>query len=38
VTLIHEADTPDEKCITCRVVKNLHTLRDELRGLIAGTR
>lgn len=31
VLVIHEADTPDEKCITCRVVKNLHVHRDELR-------
>lgn len=29
--VLHEADTPDEKCITCRVVKNLHKHRDELR-------
>jgi len=32
--VIHEADTPDEKCITCRVVKNLHAHRDELRERI----
>jgi len=31
VFVIHEADTPDEKCITCRVVKNIHAHRDELR-------
>lgn len=31
VLVVHEADTPEEKCITCRVVKNLHTHRDELR-------
>ena len=24
VFVIHDADTPDEKCLTCRVVKNLH--------------
>jgi hypothetical protein len=29
--VIHEADTPNEKCITCRVVKNIHANRDELR-------
>jgi hypothetical protein len=31
VFVIHEADTPDEKCITCRVVKNIHAHRNELR-------
>ena len=30
VILVHNADTPDEKCITCRVVKNLHAHRAEL--------
>ena len=35
VFLLHDADTPDEKCITCRVVKNLHTHRDELRSRLA---
>ena len=29
VLVTHEADTPDEKCITCRVAKNLHEHRDE---------
>jgi hypothetical protein len=28
---IHEVETPGEKCITCRVVKNLYANRDELR-------
>lgn len=31
VILVHDADTPDEKCVTCRVVKNLHAHRNELR-------
>jgi hypothetical protein len=31
VLVIHEAETPDEKGITCRVVKNMHAHRDELR-------
>lgn len=31
VIAIHEAETPGEQCITCRVVKNLHANRDELR-------
>lgn len=31
VLLVHDADTPGEKCITCRVVKNLHAHRHELR-------
>jgi hypothetical protein len=35
VLVIHEADTPGEKCITCRVVKNLHAHRDELRQRMA---
>ena len=35
VFVIHEADKPDEKCITCRVVKNLHTHREELRERLA---
>jgi hypothetical protein len=34
ILVIHDADTPDEKCITCRVVKNLHEYRDELRARI----
>lgn len=34
VIVIHEADTPDEACITCRVVKNLHAHRDELVGRV----
>ena len=28
---VHEVSTPGEKCITCRVVKNLHAHRHELR-------
>ena len=28
---VHEVSTPGEKCITCRVVKNLHAHRDDLR-------
>ena len=28
---VHDADTPGEKCVTCRVVKNLHAHRHELR-------
>jgi hypothetical protein len=32
--LVHEADTPNEKCITCRVVKNLHLHRQDLRQRI----
>ena len=28
---VHEVSTPGEKCITCRVVKNLHANRNELR-------
>jgi hypothetical protein len=28
---VHEVSTPGEKCITCRVVKNLHIHRHELR-------
>lgn len=35
VFFLHEADTPSEKCVTCRVVKNLYARRDELRGLLA---
>lgn len=31
VLVVHDADTPAEKYITCRVVKNLDTHRDELR-------
>jgi hypothetical protein len=34
VFTIHDADTPDEKCVTCRVVKNLHQHRDALRQRI----
>mgnify|MGYP003338783539 CR=1 FL=1 len=34
VFLVHDADKPDEKCVTCRVVKNIHTFRDQLRGLL----
>lgn len=34
VLVIHEADNRDEKCITCRVVKNLHAHRDDLRPRI----
>ena len=30
--VVHDADTQDEKCLTCRVVKNLHENRDSLRG------
>jgi hypothetical protein len=30
VFTIHDADTPDEACVTCRVVKNLHQHRDAL--------
>jgi hypothetical protein len=35
VFLVHDADMPGEKCITCRVVKNLYAHRDELRQWIA---
>ncbi|MFZ0827256.1 MAG: hypothetical protein WAO02_07515 [Verrucomicrobiia bacterium] len=31
---VHEVSTPGEKCITCRVVKNLHAHRDEVRQRI----
>lgn len=33
--VVHDADTQDEKCITCRVVKNLHQHRDPLRALLS---
>ena len=33
VILLHDADTPDEKCISFRVVKTLYTHTDERRGL-----
>jgi hypothetical protein len=33
--VVHDADTPGEKCITCRVVKNLHQHRDLLRSHLA---
>jgi hypothetical protein len=33
---IHEADAPGEKCLTCRVIKNLHTYRDKLRHRMGG--
>ena len=32
--LLHDADTPDEKYITFRVVKTLYTHTDERRGLL----
>jgi hypothetical protein len=32
--ILHEADMPDEKCITCRVVKSIHLFHDELRERI----
>jgi hypothetical protein len=28
---VHEVSMPGEKCVTCRVVKNLHANRNELR-------
>jgi len=28
---VHEISSPGEKCVTCRVVKNLHANRNELR-------
>jgi len=36
--VVHEADTRNEKCVTCRVVKNLHTHRHELRRLLEPTK
>ena len=33
--VVHDADTPAEKCVTCRVVKNLFENRDELRAYLA---
>jgi hypothetical protein len=30
--VVHDADTPGEKCVTCRVVKNLVKNRDALRA------
>lgn len=33
--VVHDADTQGEKCITCRVVKDLHENRDALRGHLA---
>jgi hypothetical protein len=33
--VVHDADTQDEKCLTCRVVKNLHQHRDTLRAVLA---
>ena len=35
VYVVHDADTPGEKCITCRVVKNLFENRDTLRAHLA---
>ena len=35
VLILHEADTPGEECITCRVVKNLHANRDKLLKTLA---
>lgn len=34
VFLVHDADTPTEKCVTCRVVKNLHAHREELQQVL----
>ena len=36
--VVHDADTQDEKCLTCRVVKNLHEHRDILRGHLPAAR
>ena len=33
--VVHDADTQDQKCLTCRVVKNLHQHRDTLRAVLA---
>ena len=30
--VVHDANTPEEKCVTCRVVKNLFDSRDALRA------
>ena len=35
VFVIHDADTPNEKCLTCRVVKNLHLHREALRQRVS---
>jgi hypothetical protein len=35
VFVVHDADNRDEKCITCRVVKNLHENGDILRSYLA---
>jgi hypothetical protein len=35
VYVVHDADTPGEKCTTCRVVKNLLKNRDTLRSHLA---
>ena len=32
--VVHDADTPGEKCVTCRVVKNLFENRDALRAYL----
>lgn len=35
VYVVHDADTPGEKCVTCRVVKNLFENRDALGAHLA---